>query len=51
MEHGRDNLDCYLSAREELIANNQLDARGHSDANGLLDGLMKFEFVSFIFLV
>ena len=45
MEHVRDNFDCYVSALEELIAKNQLDAHGHSDAQGLLNGLMKFEFL------
>ena len=43
--HVRDNFDCYVSALEELIEKNQMDARGHSDAQGLLNGLMKFEFI------
>ena len=44
VEHTRDNFDCYISALEELIAKNQLDTCGHSDAYCLLNGLMKFEF-------
>ena len=42
------NFDCYISALE-LIAKNQLDTRGHSDAHGLLNGLMKFEFLFLLY--
>ena len=43
------NFDCYISALEELIAKNQLDTRGHSDAHGLYNGLMKFEFLFLLY--
>ena len=49
VEHVRDNFDCYVSALEELIAKNQLNAHGHSDAHGLLNGLMKFEFLFLLY--
>ena len=43
------NFDCYISSLEELIAKNQLDTRGNSDASGLLNGLMKFEFLFLLY--
>ena len=45
VQHVRDNFDCYLDALEVLIADNQLDARGLSDASGLLNGLRSFDFL------
>ena len=38
IQHVQDNF-------EELMSKNQLDARGVSDANGLLNGMMKFDFI------
>ena len=44
VQHTRDNFGIYVEALEELIENNQLDAHGLADAQGLLDKLGKFEF-------
>ena len=49
VEHVRDNFDCYLDALEVLIADNQLDARGLSDASGLLNGLRSFDFLVLLY--
>ena len=45
-QHTRDNFECYVEALEELIYQNQLDTRGISDAQSLLDSIRKFEFLS-----
>ena len=49
VQHVRDNFDCYLDALEVLIADNQLDARGLSDASGLLNGLRSFDFLVLLY--
>ena len=49
VQHVKDNFDCYLDALEVLIADNQLDARGLSDASGLLNGLRSFDFLVLLY--
>ena len=44
VEHTRDNYECYTEALKQLIENNELDANGLAEAQGLLDKLNKFEF-------
>jgi hypothetical protein len=44
-QHCQRLLWCYLDALETLITENQLDAGGLSDADGLLNGLKRFEFL------
>ena len=49
VQHVRDNFEYYIKALEELKSKNQLDARGVSDANGLINGMLKFDFMFLLY--